>query len=376
MITDLEAFGWIQKYRSDPLIPADSSLAQRLLNRRSPAANRKAYASQLEGIVSHYPVSVARGNVRIHLGIFFLEIGDCGTAVGRFKEAAEDYHKVSDFHCLGAALWLLGMAQREMDQHKLGFARWKESRDLMIDLYRESERFKRIEWAAGKDHNFPGKKWYSEQIKNMTADMLRTPHDMFEWAYAGPDAPKQTLFPMPKSGPGSSTPQQNSVYRFKRNYDGSDSSMGSSVTLMRKKIDDLLESRAHPRVPDVLRYLEAMNQGPPSREFCEIHTYCATMADFLPDRDQEAVQHLIKARCASPLQSRTRMIVTWMLGLLWLRDPNRRCDAIRSMEDSITCARRLEAAAYRENDSALQQWYQWHADAMQQVLQEHVQAIL
>lgn len=375
MITDLDAFGWIQKYRSDPLIPADSGLAQRLLNRRTPAAIRKAYASQLEGIVSHYPVSVARANVHIHLGIFFLEIGDCGTAVDRFNEAVEDYHKVSDFHCLGAALWLLGMAQREMDQHLLGFARWKEARDLMIDLYRESECFKRIEWTAGKDHNFPGKKWYGEQIQNMTVDMLRTPHDVFEWAFAGPDSPKQTLFPLPKGGPGSSPQQKASVYRFKRNFDSSDSSMGSSVNRMRKKIDHLLESRARPRVPDVLQYLEAMNQGPPSREFCETHTYCATMADFLPDQEQKAIQHLITARCASPLQSRSRMIVTWMLGLLWLRNPNHRCDAIRSMEESIICARRLGVCADRENDPALKQWYQWHADAMQQILKEHVQAI-
>ncbi len=372
MITDLDAFGWIQSYRKDPLDPSDSGLAQRLLNRDTPAAIRQAYATQLGGILSHYPVSVAKANILVHLGLFALETGDCELSIDRFKEAAAQYQKVRDFHCLAAALWLLGMTQRKMDQHRLAFARWNESRDLMIDLHRESGRMKRVEWFIGEDQNYPGQKWYGEQIKNMTVDMLRSPHDMFEWTYTGPDAQRNALFPMPKNEPGSYVPPKPSVYQFKRTYDSSGSNLRPSAAQIRQKIEALLDSQAHDRVMDLLHDLEALNQGPPGREFYEIHAFSASVAGFLPALKREAIQHLITARCTSPLQSRSRMIVTWMLGLLLINEPGRRAEAILAMDASITCARRMEVAADRENNAALRQWYAWHAEAMEQMRAEYV----
>ncbi len=323
MISEWQVLGWLNRYSPSQLSTTNAQDVTLIHSSSLPEEEKRRLLDNLMILAVTLANTLEEAELEANCGIFCYARGMMLDAERQLTRAHDRYEECQDEHRMAITEWLL-------------YIYYNSQEDRLQALYwlrRARTRLRKLSKFFAQRSDVHKEKWYREREFDITSDQFVTPRYVFE-----------------------------TIVEFQGTR------LSTSARIIQEQVQELIKDRKHAEINEKLNILNQITQHAlNTSENAEALAYSGLVTEEMGNTEG-AIPLLRSAQALYIPESYEYTIVRWMLGLILYSVPERRHQAVTSMERSICSAALLVQRADRQNQQALHVWYELMGEAMRRVM--------
>lgn len=286
---------------------------------------REEIVNALERLVKGVFDALEQAEILTFAGAFHFALAHFNEAEIDLTAANNFYEYLDNWHRHAVTTWMLYLVKRAKGDYRQAFDQGKRARAHFLQL---ANHYRQL-------GNRNAESWYYARIHDLTAYLVDTPVDMFQWLFE---------------------------------FHGS--RLSNSAVQIRDHLHLMVANHtADQAKDDIDALIDITRHSVDCQETGEAFAWCG-MAEWQMGKQMSSLYYFRAALSQYLPGSHEYAVLTWVLGLAEIAIPQMKSKAIVTLERGIQRMERLQIQSVEENDHHKRDWYALTHQAMRRVLRK------